>query len=362
LPREQGEIVHDNRFYLGFLVEPSGTVTRIEFGDAAEVDAAIESFVERVSARLSFSRQARRLDRLVAEPLREKLSGESLLIVSADGWFHRLPWAALPGTTKQYWIEEIAFASIPSAQSLVSRDVRPVESAPMWLVVGGVDYGAPQLPWTSLASSASEAQNIDQLLRRRYTQSKAGTILTGNEATKEKIRSLMPTQSYIHFATHGSFVDRQADAFDIQGISAQLDSFLVCAGANQAEHVDQAYLTAEEIGNLDMRGTDVVTLSACETGLGHVRAGQGLIGLVAALDRAGAGAVVSALWKVDDAATARLMEEFYAHLLEDDNFAPIIAIRDAQLELLKNSNGRFEHPFYWAPWSITGVRGEFRSL
>ncbi len=371
LPRKQGQTVQDNRVYIGFLIDQAGHVSRLDLGDAAEVDTAIESFIHRVASRSSYRRQARRLDRLLARPLRENLAESQLLIISADGWLHRVPWGALPGDKKNFWLEELTFATIPSAQSLVRRQSSKSSSAASWLVVGDVDYdssagdfverGSVEQPddqpsrWDLLASSGSEARHIDQLLRRRFSTAKLGTLLTGAEATKEEIVSQLASRKYVHFATHGSFVDRQTDAFDIQGLSAQLDSFLVFAGANQ-DQTSQAYLTAEEIGNLDMRGTEVVTLSACETGLGHIQAGQGLIGLVGALDRAGVGAVVSALWKVDDAATAKLMETFYSHLLEHDGLAPVTALRKSQLDLLTQVDGQYEHPFYWAPWVLSANR------
>lgn len=96
-----------------------------------------------------------------------------------------------------------------------------------------------------------------------------------------------------------------------------------------------------------------MVLSACQTGLGHVQAGQGQIGLLGALSQAGVGAVVASLWKVDDAATSQLMERFYVHALETDKRSTVsAALRRAQLDLVSQPSR--QHPYFWAAWTVTG--------
>src|SRR5262249_13593553 len=105
------------------------------------------------------------------------------------------------------------------------------------------------------------------------------------------------------------------------------------AGANQA--ADRGYLTAEEVAGLDLRGTELVVLSACATSLGKTVGGEGLLGLQRAFQAAGARTLVASLWSVDDAATSVLIEEFYAHLWQKQ-LSKLEALRQAQLTVLRH--------------------------
>ena len=108
---------------------------------------------------------------------------------------------------------------------------------------------------------------------------------------------------------------------------------------------EDGILTAEEVQSLDLRGTDLVVLSACETGLGEGEYGQGVMGLQRAFQAAGARAVVASLWKVDDAATTVLMEQFYTNLWSK-KMPKLEALRQAQLTVLND------------PGLVTGRRAE----
>jgi CHAT domain-containing protein len=179
-------------------------------------------------------------------------------------------------------------------------------------------------------------------------------VLSGSQATKEALRKLLPTQRFVHLATHGFFAFRATDAYSIYDVAARLDSGLVLAGANTDSTGADSLLTAEEIGEFDLRTVDLLALSACETGLGHIRAGQGMVGLLGALDQAGVRTVLSALWQVDDVRTAQFMESFYRHLLRGDHaWLPAAALKATQLEMIR----RGENPTHWAAWTVTGDPG-----
>jgi CHAT domain-containing protein len=354
VPRTKNQVVRDNRIYIGFLLEPSGNVQRIELGDAAIIDAAIEAYVGRIESRRSYRSQARRLDALLGQPIQNALGKVSLLLISADGMLHRVPWASLPRGETEFWGEDTAFAQVHSARQLLPSPNGERDGMPKWLVVGGVDYGRSEGEdkWPPLKQSAGEAREIHNLMAGRFA-GEGGVRLLGAVATRDRFLRTIPGMSFIHVATHGSFDDQDADAFQIHGAAAQLDSFLVFAGANEPLAGADALVTAEEIGTLDLAGTEVVTLSACETGLGHIRAGQGVIGLVDAFGRAGARSVVSALWKVDDTATAKLMENFYHEYLQQPVPSAARALQVAQQNLRSGDSDEFRHPFYWAPWTVS---------
>ena len=133
--------------------------------------------------------------------------------------------------------------------------------------------------------------------------------------------------------------------------SPLLRSGLVLAGANSGGQDDEnGFLSAAELINMDLRGTELVVLSACETGIGEVQIGEGVQGLSKALQVAGSDTQVLSLWKVSDEATQILMQEFYSRLI--DGVGRGEALRQAKAALREDP--RFGHPFYWAAFVLSG--------
>ena len=147
-------------------------------------------------------------------------------------------------------------------------------------------------------------------------------------------------------------------------------SGLALAGANAPRQpgLDDGILTAEEVAALDLEGVDLAVLSACETGLGPVAGGEGVLGLQRAFQVSGTNTVVASLWKVSDEATRLLMERFYQNLW-DKKLAKLEALRQAQLMMLREGpergltivtkNGQAEKPrrvppYYWAAFVLSG--------
>jgi CHAT domain-containing protein len=155
---------------------------------------------------------------------------------------------------------------------------------------------------------------------------------------------------------------------EVSGWYPGLLSGLVFAGVNQSAAnpatgiVDSGagVMTAEEVGGLDLKGTELVVLSACETGLGRVAGGEGVLGLQRAFQVAGTRTVVASLWKVDDQVTQTLMKHFYVNLWEK-HLPPAQALRQAQLRILHEAPGGFAQPYYWAGWVLSGDPGRGQS-
>ena len=185
------------------------------------------------------------------------------------------------------------------------------------------------------------------------------------DATEANIKAVKGP-ALMHIATHGYFLaDGNLGSGDAMGIDAEnaknnplLRSGLILAGApdpNQQEQSsdlqsnDNGILTAYEAMNLNLEGTDLIVLSACETGLGDVKAGEGVYGLQRAFMVAGANALIMSLWKVDDAATQMLMTNFYTNWTKGGN--KLKAFKQAQLQLMV----KYKDPYYWGAFVMMGL-------
>ncbi|MCK5029584.1 MAG: CHAT domain-containing protein, partial [Bacteroidales bacterium] len=145
---------------------------------------------------------------------------------------------------------------------------------------------------------------------------------------------------YLHFATHG-FVNTVKP--ELSGILLAQDSTIN----------EDGILYTGEIYNLKLNA-DLTVLSACETGLGEIKKGEGIIGLTRALLYAGSKNIIVSLWKVADESTSQLMIDFYKHVLDNENNGTEFSesLRQAKLNMIKN--GKYAHPFYWSPFILIG--------
>ena len=167
---------------------------------------------------------------------------------------------------------------------------------------------------------------------------------TGSEATEQYAKSITDP-GILHIATHGFFLSSGAT------VNPMMKSGLVMAGVNNTDidHED-GILTAYEVTNLNLDNTWLVVLSACETGLGETKNGEGVFGLQRALTVAGASNVMMTLWKVDDTATMQLMSTFYRQLAEGVKLEE--AFRNSQLEIRET----YKNPKYWGAFVLVKAR------
>ncbi|MGI8505011.1 MAG: CHAT domain-containing protein, partial [Hassallia sp.] len=192
------------------------------------------------------------------------------------------------------------------------------------------------------------------------------------QATEAVIKKLQ-APSILHLATHGFFVPDQKDNVEMRNNNIEmrnlaslhlenplLRSGLALAGFNNRtkalSNTNDGVLTALEVAGLNLRGTQLVVLSACETGLGDIKVGDGLYGLRRALVIAGSQSQVLSLWIVDDAGTKDLMVKYYQNLKVGKGRHE--ALREAQMQLLKTPG--YEHPYYWASFVPSGDWSAFK--
>jgi CHAT domain-containing protein/tetratricopeptide (TPR) repeat protein len=339
---------------------------RLRDGDVPALDAASARVAERVW-----------------KPLAPHLVGVQTVVVAPDGALCRFPLAALPGTRPgTYLLEDLNLGYATSGRHVMELLAGSAPPTRGILAVGGIDYGAPvaraqaeadgvrgrsaplddrtRAGFAALPGTGVEARSALQTFQRAFPGEPA-LLLTGGDPSEERIKGeLAARRRFLHFAGHGFFAPPTfvsalragAGAADAPfrglsrdeerafGLSPMLLSGLALAGVDRpvggpanAPLAEDGILTAEEVAGLDLRGTELVVLSACETGLGNVAGGEGVLGLQRAFQSAGAQTLVTSLWKVDDAATAVLMDEFYANLWHK-KLPKLDALRQAQLVLL----------------------------
>jgi len=191
--------------------------------------------------------------------------------------------------------------------------------------------------FSSLPGSEIEIEKVDEILNKKnFIINK----FKSTDATEENIK-LQDSPYYLHIASHGFFIN---DTLDI--ISPMIRSGVILAGVrNKVQGVDDGILTALEASDLKLDNTQMVVLSACQTGIGDYIIGEGVYGLRRAFFIAGARNLVMSLWKIDDSATEKLISTFYQFLSSSHDNSITWALRNAQLDLLENS--KFNQPFYW---------------
>lgn len=311
--------VTDNHVYL-WLITASRTRFYQTPTTSGEIDRLVRSYRTRVQKMESVSEELSRLSQLLVEPAAHDLEGLHYLGIIPDGPLHFLSFAALPMGTGSL-IDAYPIFYSPSASVLkFTFAKRKGEKHAKILAIGNPDLGNYnyQLPMAELEARSIrwEFPNLD--------------ILTGAMATKEWLVSNVSRYGVIHLATHGEFDD----------INPLLSSLWLAS-----PNPDNRRLTVREVFGLTLNA-DLVTLSACQTGLGRLEAGE-LIGLNRAFMYAGTHTLVSALWRVNDLATSLLMKHFYRTYTQQDKAR---SLRQAQLLVKKD----FPHPAYWSGLVLVG--------
>ncbi len=318
-------------------------------------------------------------------------SGTNTVYVAPDGVYNKISLNSLLNPSSgQYLIEESNLRLLSSTRDLVKK-FETTESQTAYLIgypnyrlslrdstkapyndtrsdttlVASLDTTPLSLFPAVLSALPGTEREIDYLadLLKQYRWT-ATTYL--KDDAKEEVVKQMESPRLLHVATHGYFMsDLLTDAnqasygVHLQNIAANplLRSGLLFAGAERSIHEQRSptnwqredgILTAYEALNLNLNGTELVVLSACETGLGEIKNGEGVYGLQRAFLIAGAHSVAMSLWNVNDRATAKLMQLFYQKWLGgQDKFS---ALRSAQLAMLEEQSS----PYYWGAFVMIG--------
>ncbi len=324
------------------------------------------------------------------KPIADKLStlnkkGFKKIYFSPDGVFHQLSLNTLKNTkTGKFLLEEANIQLIGSSRDLIelnkkSRDLSQNYENYQAHLLGYPIYGAENtekepekkrdrsLGFSGMQSAVGVAGAVSLLPGTKkevenvfglFNQKKLKVnLLLAENATEEALKNLK-SPTILHVATHGFFIPEIKDS-EVQDMQTAMNrnllknpfmrSGLLLAGCQKPNpDKEDGILTAEEVMNLTLDNTELVVMSACETGLGDIQAGEGVFGLQRAFQQAGAKSVLMSLWKVDDEATQTLMTEFYTALLKGQSKRQ--AFKTAQMNLKK----RFPEPYYWGAFVMVG--------
>lgn len=288
-----------------------------------------------------------------------ELQNKKVIYFSPDGVYNQINLNTLKKPGADFVINRYDLTILGNSKDLIAlknrKTVAPAKNATL---LGFPDYEGPAL--TPLPGTKIEIDGIAGVLKTAGYQL---NVLTQDKATEGKLKSVKAPE-LLHIATHGYFLEDVETAGAAFGINLEnandnplLRSGLMLAGAaktvsgatapNLASN-DNGILTAYEAMNLNLEGTQLIVLSACETGLGEVKAGEGVYGLQRAFLVAGADALIMSLWKVDDTATQQLMKSFYANWIKLRNKQK--AFKQAQLQLMT----KYREPYYWGAFVMMG--------
>ena len=410
----------DDFTYLAFSLTRNNRVAMVDLGNADQIDSKIANAiitVENPAYARDLRTYARESDTVLSElyaellePFEVDLKSHQRLIVSPDGEINKVPFAALRTSESRYLVETHTVSYVASGRDLLREAQEKTPDLNLFLVADAafderdvlqslegrerglgvtVDFGPtifggkfPPLPGT-----AREAEVIPPLVRG------SKLVLKGINATEESVLSIKSVK-VLHLATHGFFIEdsvlplpnlvtassllgegRERGVGGVENLrplstgnrpssvslSAMVRSGLAFAGANHAASAssgNDGILTALEVTGMDLRGTELVVLSACETAVGEVRVGEGIFGLRRAFVLAGAENLVMSLWLVNDALTVTQMERFYEGYGQGEPIPE--ALRQAQLESIATLRGLFQAEIgesiapvrIWAPFMV----------
>lgn len=386
----------DSPHYVAYLLTKNSTPIIIDLGEQHTIDEHIRTFLSDIQKTPEEPiNVSSHLYRLIMEPLRGSFGNRRRILIIPDGQLNLVPFSSLYDG-ESYLLDKYQFTYLSSGRDLLVHSILPNGSAPLILANPDLDgvrrlvrghaatskhaesLYAQLAPLPPLPGAQREADYLARLL--------GVSALFGAGASERALRSVHAPW-LLHIATHGLFLadgpTAQTDSlFDEDELRLQRSSLsrlpnsehptenqrlrtptqeyprqaaLILAattGRPSASTDDDGLLTDEEARELDLRGTKLVVLSACESGQGTASISQGVYGLRRAFLVAGAETLLTSLWRVDDHATQELMNRFYDYLLKDHHSRGD-ALHMAMLQMKKQRS----HPYYWAPFILIGQDG-----
>jgi len=397
--------------YLAFVLHAGNgeNVGMIDLGDANEIDQAVSELRKAISSMEEKAKKtSKKVYNLVFASLKKEIGAKREIFISPDGNLNLIPFEVLQGPDGRYLIENYTFNYLAAGRDLLGFDQAWDKQTGKALLIGDPDFDMTmeerkpllkKLALTRVKGKETPRRSIDmgkfRFDRLPATKKEVESIksllgkenaflYTGKEALEEVLKKHKPPR-IVHLATHGFFLKdqdtwailpkmpgRAAYSFTMPKPGTKkkiiienpmLRSGFALAGANRAGELaglpaDDGIVTSEEILGLRLRGTEMVVLSACDTGLGEIKAGEGVFGLRRAFTQAGARSLIMSLWQIPDKETSELMEEFYRNVLKR-KMNRCQALRQAALKQMKIAKDRYgyPYPFVWGGFVMVGDPG-----
>ena len=353
----------DSIFYVALILRPNDSYPQmIKLCEQKQLDSIFFKTNVRESSYVNNICKSDRLYELIWKPIEKYVKMGNQIYFSPSGLIHKISLSAIANSDSTYLSDQYNFYQVGSTALLATED-SSAKSVKDVVIFGGIDFDASEEQiaiaakdivlsddivsrslytqdstrsgkWTYLYGTLDEAQSIDKMAKSKNIQSQ---LFTGAKAIEERFKSLngKKSPSVVHIATHGFFFpDPKVDKKRLEFMSSQSDntftladnpmnrSGLLFAGGNKAwigEELstdrEDGILTAYEVSNMSLFNTELVVLSACETGLGDIKGSEGVYGLQRAFKQAGVRYLMMSLWKVPDLATKEFMTTFYKEYL-----------------------------------------------
>ena len=369
---ESDEKGYGKPHYIAYIARPTGKIEWKDLGETESINRMIDEFRKslRDPNKENTESLARDLNKKLMSPISALIGDARHLLISPDGDLNLTPFEALIDEQGRYLIEKYSFSYLGSGRDLLRIQTPPPRTGEgKSVIIANPLFGASAKEQTAdspinknssrkpsitatrnisdtyfapLAGTLSEARSIQK-------QFPDAQVLSGTEADEDALKKTNAPH-LLHIATHGFFLEDKTEPDKAE--NPLLRSGLAFAGANRGstESANDGILTALEASGLNLWGTKLVVLSACDTGIGDVKNGEGVYGLRRAFTLAGTESLVMSLWAVSDYATRELMTDYYKNL--KNGIGRGEALRAVKLAMMKKK-GR-EHPFYWAGFIQSG--------
>ncbi|MBA3970563.1 MAG: CHAT domain-containing protein, partial [Bacteroidetes bacterium] len=289
----------------------------------------------------------------------KSITGKKVVYVSLDGVYNQISLNTLKDPAGKYLLDNKNLVLVTNSKDVLllkkSKQIAAIKTATLF---GFPNYGSegiiPPLPGTK-----KEISNINPIIKASGYKT---TVFEGNEASETNVK--LAHSGVLHIATHGFFLANTSAIEDEKVLGIETSkaknnplhrSGLLLAncekvfdGTSDLSNKDNGILTAYETMNMSLDNTQLVVLSACETGLGDIKAGEGVYGLQRAFQVAGAKAIIMSLWQVSDDATMELMTSFYKNYVVSGNKQEAFIKAQKQIKL------KYKEPFYWGAFVLIG--------
>jgi CHAT domain-containing protein/tetratricopeptide (TPR) repeat protein len=390
--------------YLAFTLNHSSDITLTDLGKASDID----SLVSLARKMIYDSREkvysdtvveleqelcdvTRRLYALIFAPLIGSLAGRTNILIALDGQLGLLPFEILAQPNGKYVVESFTISYLSSGHDLLKYN-KQHEYSRRALVMADPDFdllpaalsrqepettGQPSVSLDSRPQSRSASDCVNgEFNRLPQTRQEADAIVNlleqkggfdvdayyDDDASEETLKGTRGSVRVVHIGSHAFFCEDIGASRISMLENPLLRSALALSGANRTlsgqgidpKRTEDGLLTAFEVSGLNLIGTELVVLSACETGVGDVKNGEGVFGLRRAFQHAGAQAVVMSMWKVPDNETRELMDHFYGAWLSGQSKKA--ALREATLKTINSVRAKYgvAHPYFWGGFVLVG--------